>query len=172
MLCLVTQSRLTLWDPVDCSPPDSSVYGGFPGQNTGVGCHALLQRIFPTQRLNLSLLHCRQVLYHLSYQGSPRILEWAAIPFSKGSYWPWNGTGVSCITSRLFYQLSYQGSPTIPESSPTLLHFLIYMTWLSLNHQILVEGPKWDKIPGLSTNPVSTLTPYTTMYVGGVILKP
>ena len=35
------------------------------GKNTGVGCHALLQQIFPTQGLN-SGLHCRQILYHLS----------------------------------------------------------------------------------------------------------
>ena len=34
----------------------------FPGRNTGVGCHFLLQRIFPTQGLNLHLLHCRQIL--------------------------------------------------------------------------------------------------------------
>ena len=39
-----------------------------PGKNTGVGCHSLLQRIFPTQVLNLSLLHCRQILYCLSYR--------------------------------------------------------------------------------------------------------
>ena len=35
-----------------------------PGKNTGVVCHFLLQRIFPTQRSNLCLLHCRQILYH------------------------------------------------------------------------------------------------------------
>ena len=35
-----------------------------PGKNTGVGGHALLQRIFPTQGLNPGLLHCRQILYH------------------------------------------------------------------------------------------------------------
>ena len=40
-----------------------------PGKNTGVGCHFLLQRIFPTQGLNLGLLHCRQMLYPLSHQG-------------------------------------------------------------------------------------------------------
>ena len=34
-----------------------------PGKNTGVGCHSLLQGIFPTQGLNLGLLHCRQFLY-------------------------------------------------------------------------------------------------------------
>ena len=40
-----------------------------PGQNTGVGSLSFLQRIFLTQELNQSLLHCRQILYHLSYQG-------------------------------------------------------------------------------------------------------
>ena len=39
-----------------------------PGKNTGVDCHSLLQRIFPTQRQNLGLLHCRQILYRLSYR--------------------------------------------------------------------------------------------------------
>ena len=40
----------------------------FPGKNTGVGCHFLLQGIFPTRGSNLGLLHCRQILYHLSHQ--------------------------------------------------------------------------------------------------------
>ena len=42
-----------------------------PGQNTGVGSHSLLQGIFPTQGSNPGLLHCRRILYHLSYQGGP-----------------------------------------------------------------------------------------------------
>ena len=45
-----------------------------PGKNTGVGCHALLQRIFPTKGLNqhhLCLLHCRWILYPLTHLGSP-----------------------------------------------------------------------------------------------------
>ena len=70
MLCLVAQLCPTLCYPMDCSPPDSSVHGDSPGKNTGVGCHALLQGIFPTQGLNPSLLHCRRILYHLSHQGS------------------------------------------------------------------------------------------------------
>ena len=45
--CVITQSCLTLFDPVDCSPPGSSVHGDSPGKNTGGGCHALLQGIFP-----------------------------------------------------------------------------------------------------------------------------
>ena len=42
----------------------------FPGKDTGVVCHFLLQRIFPTHGLNLGLLNCRQIFYWLSYQGS------------------------------------------------------------------------------------------------------
>ena len=38
-----------------------------PGKNTGMGCYALLQGIFPTQRSNPGLLHCRGILYHLSH---------------------------------------------------------------------------------------------------------
>ena len=41
-------------------------------KNTGVGSLSLLQRIFPTQKSNQDLLHCRQILYLLSYQGSPK----------------------------------------------------------------------------------------------------
>ena len=44
-----------------------------------------LQGIFPTRRSNPGLLHGRQILYHLSHQGSPRILEWVAHPFSRSS---------------------------------------------------------------------------------------
>ena len=74
MLCLVTQSCPTLCSPMDCSLIGSSVHGDSPGKNTGVGCHALLQGIFPTQALNLSLPRCRKILYHLSHQGSPFLL--------------------------------------------------------------------------------------------------
>ena len=51
-----------------------------PGQHTGVCSHSLLQGIFPTQRSNLGLLHCRCILYQLSHQESLRVLEWVAIP--------------------------------------------------------------------------------------------
>ena len=50
------QSFPTLCDPLGCSPPGSSVHGESPGKNTEVGCHALLQGIFPIQGLNLGLL--------------------------------------------------------------------------------------------------------------------
>ena len=58
---------------MNCSPPSSSVHGDSPGKNSGVDCHALLQRLFPTPGSKLGLLHCRPILYHLSHQGSPRV---------------------------------------------------------------------------------------------------
>ena len=85
----------------------------YPGQNTGIGSLSLLQGIFPTQGLNLGLPLCRQILYQLSHQGSPRIL----------------GAGSSSLLQRIFptqelnqgllncswilYQLNYQGNWTI-----------------------------------------------------------
>ena len=68
VLCLVTQSCLTLCDPMVCSPPGSSVPGDSPDKNTRVGCHALLQGIFPTQDLNPGLPHCRWILYLRNHQ--------------------------------------------------------------------------------------------------------
>ena len=73
-----------------------------PVQNTGVGSLSLLQGIFPTQRSNPGLPHCRWILYQLSHKGSPRTLEWVAYPFSSGSSQPRNLTGVSCIAGRFF----------------------------------------------------------------------
>ena len=66
---LITQLCLTLCYPMNCSLPGSSVHGIL--QNTGVRSHSLLQRIFPTQGLKPGLLYCRQILFHLSHQGSP-----------------------------------------------------------------------------------------------------
>ena len=56
---------------MDSSPPGSSVPGDSPGKNTGVGWHALLQGIFPTQSSNPGLPQCRWILYNLRHQGSP-----------------------------------------------------------------------------------------------------
>ena len=70
-VCIVTQSCPILCDPMDCSPPGTSVHEDSPGKNTAVGCHALLQGIFQIQESNQGLLHCRCVLYQLSHQGSP-----------------------------------------------------------------------------------------------------
>ena len=152
---LVTQSCPTLYDPMDCNPPGSSVHRGLqarilewvafpfsrgssnpgiepgppalqvdylpaepPGKpkNTGVGSLSLLQQIFPTQELSQDSLHCRRILYQLSYErleGSP--LLWASSkkqndsfeqvllpvrPTEKSTWWK-----ISRITQQKMYNL-------------------------------------------------------------------
>ena len=73
-----------------------------PGQDTRVGSLSLFQEIFPTQRLDPGLLHCRWILYQLSHKGSPGILEWIACPFTSGFPWFRGQTGFSCIAGRFF----------------------------------------------------------------------
>ena len=90
----VTQSCLTICDPLDCSPWNS------PGQNIGAGSLSFLQGISPTQGSNSGLPHCRWVLYQLSHKGSLRIPEGVTYPFSRGSFQPRNQTGVSCMAGR------------------------------------------------------------------------
>ena len=81
VLCLIAQSVRLFATPMDCSPPSSSVYGGFSRQEywSGLPCPS------PGDLPNPGLLNCRQILCHLSHQGSPRTLEWVAYPFSGGS---------------------------------------------------------------------------------------
>ena len=65
---LVAKLYPTLCNPMVCSLLISSVHGDSSGKNCGVGCHTLLQGIFPTQGSNPGLLHCRRILYCLSHQ--------------------------------------------------------------------------------------------------------
>ena len=87
---LVTQASPALCDPVDCSPPGSSVHGDSPGKNTGVGCHFLLQCMKVKSESEVTQL--RPTLsdpMDCSFPGSSvhgilqaRALEWVAISFS------------------------------------------------------------------------------------------
>ena len=94
-------------NPIACQAPlpwDS------PGKNTGMGCHFLLQGIFPIQGSNSGLPLCRQILYCLSHWGSQdqaRILERVAISFSMGSSQPRNPTQVSCNVPALLGAKNY-----------------------------------------------------------------
>ena len=75
--------------PTLCNPMDYAVYGIIQARileySGVVGSCSLFQRIFPTQGLNTGLPLCRWILYQLSHQGTPIILEWLAYPFSSGS---------------------------------------------------------------------------------------
>ena len=67
-VCSVVSDSLL---PYELQPARLLCLWDFPGKNTGVGCHFLLQGISPKQGLNLCLLHCRWNLYHLSHWRSP-----------------------------------------------------------------------------------------------------
>ena len=91
-----------------------------PGKpkNTEVGSLSLLQQIFPTQESNQGPLHCRRILYQLSHQGRPRILDWVSVLFSSWFSPPRkirrsNQDLLHC--RQILYQLSHQGSPRILE---------------------------------------------------------
>ena len=71
----------------------------------------LFQGIFLTQGSNQGLLHCRWILYKLSHQGSPRILEWIAYPFSRGLPDPGIELGFSCIAGGYFTSWATRDGP-------------------------------------------------------------
>ena len=117
VLFLVTQPYPTLCNPMDCSQPGFSVHGDSPGNNTWVGCHALLQGIFPTHRLNAVLPHCRVDYLPSEPQGKPKNTQvvysilntQVAYPFSRGTSWP--GIKPWSLHCRwILYPQSYQGS--------------------------------------------------------------
>ena len=92
-----------------------------------VGSCFLLQGIFPIQGSNPGLPHCRQILYQLSHKASRRILDWVAYPFSSGSSWPRNWTGVPA--------LQVDSLPTELPGKP------MWAQWhLSMWHEILTSS--------------------------------
>ena len=74
LMCLLSRfSHVQLFAILWIVAHQASLSMRFLMQNTGVGSHALLQRIFPTQGSNLSLLYCRWILYPLSHLGSTQL---------------------------------------------------------------------------------------------------
>ena len=110
----------------------------FPGWNTGVGSRSLLQGIFPMQGSNpRTLPHCRRILYQLSHQGSPWILEWVAYLFSRGSSWPRDWTGVSCIAGGFFTSWDTRESLKRCKNSAYNFHLCFRQISISLIFYIL-----------------------------------
>ena len=92
------QSLASPSDPMDCSPPGSSVHGDSPGNNTGVGCHALLTGLpNPGIEARCPTLYVDSLLPEL-----PPKLEWVAYPFFGGTAQSRNQTGVSGIVDEFF----------------------------------------------------------------------
>ena len=124
-------------NPMDCSPPGSSVHGNFPGKNTGVGCHFLLQRIFPTQGSNLSLLcllHWQADSLPLHHPERPENTGWPSIykELEKGLNLSWR-----IPTARSQVGDCQDGAPrekgTCSEADTLRLHTLLQeasLSWL------------------------------------------
>ena len=92
-----------------------------PGENTGVDSHSLFQGSSQARdQTELSCI-CRQILYQPSRQGSPRILEWVAYPFSSESSWPRNWTGFFYIASGFFTNWASRETPLKLEFTRKLL---------------------------------------------------
>ena len=117
VLCLAAQSCPTLCDPMDYSPPGSSVHGILQARILEWVAISYSRGSSQTQRLNQVLPHCRQILYQLSHQGSPWILEWVACPFSRGSFWPRNWFGVFCIAAGFFTSWATREAPWMLQQS-------------------------------------------------------
>ena len=115
-----------------------------PGQNTGGGSLSLLQGIFPIRESNPGLPHCRRILCQLSHQRSPRILEWVAYSFSRGSSQPRNWPRVSCIAGTFFTNWAMREAHNWIQ--------LLNSAWVSLTRALV--GPL---SPGKSCNKVCTL---------------
>ena len=146
VLCLVAQSCPTLCDPMDCSPSGSSVHGDSPGKNTGVGCRALLQGIFPTQGLNPCLTHCCWILYCLSHQESPLLYTLSHAPVSLSTCLLQQGNSgllVSCL-------------PLISASDWTLSTVGLSSCWVLAQHASFPFHSPWMD-PGPCFRPSSSL---------------
>ena len=144
MLCLVAYLCLTLCNPEDCSLPGSCVHRASPGKNTGMGSHALLQGIFTTSD-QTQVSHRTQVYPQVkqtgalpsSHQRSPRVLEWAAYSFSRGSSPPrdrgllhcrWVFTSWATMEAHLYLQTYLYLSVT--------MSYWFYFFWRTLSDTV------------------------------------
>ena len=129
VLCTQSLSHVRLfvkpWIAACQTPP------GFSRQEYWSGLPCPSPGFFPTQESSPGLLHCRQILYHLSPQGSPQILEWVAYPFSRESSLTQELNRDLPHYRQMLYQLSYQGS------SSTDTYICIYM------HTYVVSSVVW-----------------------------
>ena len=142
------------WKIWVCSPPGSPIHGDSPGKNTRVGCHALLQGIFPTPGSNPGLPHCRWILYHLSHKRSPDLglLKVSTAMKHRNElviFWPSLPSGIShrfslwnVNTIYLWWSLSWRSLPSRQDhlSSPSneqMLSVYIYVHTYAFTHTFM-----------------------------------
>ena len=119
--------------------------------------------IFPTPGSNPGFPYCRQILYQLSHQESPRMLKWVAYPLSSGSSWPRNLTGVSCIAAGFFTSWATREAPDThsctlqienrPAPETALMSFVFSLFPSSL---VQIFLPSLFSFPGFFSHPSSS----------------
>ena len=128
VLCLVSQSGPSLCSPMDCSPPGSSVREGSPGKNTGVGCHALLQGIFPTQGLKPRAPALQAESLPSEPPGKSMNTGVGSLSLLQGIFLTKKLNWGLLHCRWILQQLSYEGSPYF-----TVIYFIVdIFTWFSL----------------------------------------
>ena len=133
---VVAQSCPTLCNPLGGKPTRLLCPRDSPGKNTGVGGHSLLQGIFPTQGMNLGLLHCRWILYHLNRQRSPLLIHQTTNSFTN----PSTSTSTQPTTHLAIYTPTVQAStpicnPAIYSPTHPPIHTLIHSPTCSITGQ-------------------------------------
>ena len=111
MLCLVAQLCLILCDPMDCSPPGSSVHWDSPGKNTGVGCHALLQEDLPNPGIKPRSPTLQVDSLPTEPPGKPKNTGVGSLSLLQGIFLTQELNWGLLHHRQILYQLSHQGSP-------------------------------------------------------------
>ena len=129
----VAQLCLTL-----CASMDYTAHG-ILGQNAGVGSLSLFQGIFPTQGSNSGLLHCRQIFYQLSYQGSPQ-RNFPEIELCIAWEIQWNQTSSPALCQLMIESVTCScvaSSSSLLNSTFPLSHFLIFHPNQIIAHKLV-----------------------------------
>ena len=141
---------------MDCSLPGFSVHADSPGKNTGVGCPALLQGIFPTQKSNPGLLHCRWILYCVNHQRSPFNSSVQSLSCVQLFAAPWTAArqaSLSIINSQSLLKLLSIAS-VMPSNHLLLCHPLLLLPsiFLRVFSNELALHIRWPKYRSFSFN--------------------
>ena len=114
-MCLVAQSCLTLCDPMDCSPPGTSVHGDSSGKNTGVGCYALLQGNLPNKGIKPRYPALQMNSLLSEPPGKHKNAGVGSLSLLQGNFPTQESNWGLLLCKRILYQPSKQGSPRILE---------------------------------------------------------
>ena len=109
MMCLV--SCPTLWDPMDCSLPDSFIHGDSPGKNTGVGCHALPQGNLPNPGMELRSPALQVDSLPSEPPEKPKNTGVGSLSLLQGIFLTQESNWGVLRCRWILYLLSFQGSP-------------------------------------------------------------